>query len=105
MAVSRRILHRRPSASRPERSEPLIDHVRRPEDRLREDRPDVFPEGVGLLPVVEQRAEDPEAIEGPTTRGSARAAFRHRPPPVDRSGDLIRTKLVPRAAVRRRYGV
>src|SRR4029453_12598720 len=36
---------------------------------------------VGLLPEVEQRAEDPEPVEGPTARGRARAALAHRRPP------------------------
>src|SRR4029453_10506322 len=69
------------STLRAERPEPLIDHERRPEDRLREDRPDVFPERVGLLPEVEQRAEDPDPVEGPAARGRPRAALAHRRPP------------------------
>src|SRR6185436_7205296 len=55
-----------------------------------EDRPDVFPERVGLLPVVGQRAEDPEPVEGSTTRGCARAALPHRRPPPS---SIPRTRL------------
>src|SRR5918996_2456895 len=66
---------------RAERPEPLVDHERRPENRFREDRPDVLPERVGLLPVVEQRAEDPEPVDRSATRGRAGAALPHRRPP------------------------
>src|SRR6266511_2678580 len=67
---------------RAERPEPLVDHERRPEDGFRKDRPDVFPERVGLLPVLEQRVEDPEPIDGSATRGRASAALPHRQPPA-----------------------
>src|SRR5919106_2528463 len=66
---------------RAERPEPLVDDERRPENRFREDRPDVLPERVGLLPVVEQRAEDPEPVDRSATRGRAGAALPHRRPP------------------------
>jgi hypothetical protein len=66
---------------RAERPEPLVDQERRPEDGFREDRPDVLPERVGLLPVVEQRAEDPEPVDRSATRGRACAALPHRLPP------------------------
>jgi choline dehydrogenase-like flavoprotein len=67
-------------ASRSECSKALVDQVRGPEDRLREDRPHVLPERVGLLPVVEQRAEDPKAVERAATGGNTRRSLRHRSP-------------------------
>jgi hypothetical protein len=85
--------------SRVECSEPPVDHVRGPEDRLREDRPDVFPERADLLPVV-----------GRTARRSSRGRrVHHRPQrrpcclwtsalaPIDDPGRAYPDDVIPRS--------
>src|SRR5512132_1991539 len=60
--------------------EDLVDHECRPEQAL-DDRQQVLPEPLGLLPEVHQGPEDPQTVDGAAASGRARvAAVAHHPP-------------------------
>jgi len=62
----------RPCCSAAEGGEDLIDHERRLEERL-EDRSNIIPERVCLLPEVDERTKDTETVDSPSTSGTCAA--------------------------------
>jgi len=68
------------AASGVERLEDVVDHEGRPEDAL-EDRAQVVPERIRLLPEVDPGAEDAQAVDRASTCGARVAAAHRHPPP------------------------